>query len=152
MGICSYYCDSIINTLKALSPRMEVVLAHERVVKDVPVNKIIAAVGIKKCVISDLPDDKIDNSVKIETETRTALITIGINIYAPYSEGTKGSVGVFDDIFNTFLRVDSADLNEAKLLGTKYSREAQCLVTETEFVFESYMSGWIEGPPPIVIG
>lgn len=152
MGICSCYCDSILNTLNVLSSQMQVVLAHESIVKDVPVSKTIAAVGIKKCVVSDIPDDKIDNSVRIETDFRKVLVTVGINIYVPYSEGTKGGVNAFDSIFNTFLRANNACLNEAKLLGTKYSREAQCLVTETEFVFESDVSGWIEGPPPIVMG
>lgn len=150
MSVCAYYCDSILSDLKSLSPKMKIVLAHESSIKDVPVNDTIAAVGIKKCVVSDMPDDKIDSSVRVETETRTILVTVGINLYVPYDEGTRGSVNAFDDIFTALVNSNNYSLNKAKLLGTKYSREAQCLVTETEFVFESFITGVIEGEQPIV--
>lgn len=142
----------MMEVLKPLSSKMKIVFSHESSVKDVPVNEIIAAVGIKKCTISDMPEEKTDDNVKITTKKRTILVTVGINLYIPYNKGSRVCSEAFDSIFNILVADREGDLCESKLLSTKYSREAQCLVTETEFVFESIFTGMIEGSPPLVFG
>lgn len=119
----------------------------------IPIQKTIVAVGIKKCTVSAPPDEKEDNSVKIQENLRTILITVGINLYVPYKSGTRGSVQAFDKIFNRLLDANRQGLCESKLLGTKYSRETQSLVTETEFVFKSGIGqSDLEYFEPIVTG
>ena len=152
MNLCSNYCDLILEELSSHSSEMKVVLAHESYIKEVPLNETIAAVGIKKCVISDMPDEKTDENVKVQTKVRTILVTVGINFYVPYEKGTRGCVSAFDKVFSTLIGSNEYSLCEAKLLGTKYSRETQSLIAETEFVFESFYSGLIEGPPYIESG
>lgn len=152
MNMCASYCDQVMESLKSLSSKMDVVLAHESTVKEVPISKTIAAIGIKKCIVSDMPNATVDDNVKIETKDRKILVTVGINLYVPYKDGAKGCISAFDSIFSCLITNYEGDLNEAKLLNTKYSRETQCLVTETEFVFEAHYVGFTEGPPPIVMG
>lgn len=152
MTVCTDYCNTVAQALQDLSSEMDIVIAHESTVKDVPVRKTIAAIGIKKCVIADMPSATVDDSVKVETKERKILVTVGINLYVPYSKGTKGCTGAFDNIFSTLVKAREGELNEAKLLSTKYSRETQCLVSETEFVFEAFFTGIIQSPPPIVMG
>lgn len=152
MTICTDYCNKVVTALQPLSPQMNIVVAHESTVKDVPIHKIIAAVGVKKCVIADMPAVTVDDSVKIETRSRKMLITVGINIYVPYHSGSKACIGAFDSIFDTILNAMEPDLNEVKLLSTKYSRETQSLVSETEFVFEVLHLGAAVTEDSIVFG
>lgn len=153
MSMCESFCDSVLKNLEDLKSDMEIVLSHESTIKQIPIQKTIVAVGIKKCTVSAPPDEKEDNSVKIQENLRTILITVGINLYVPYKSGTRGSVQAFDKIFNRLLDANRQGLCESKLLGTKYSRETQSLVTETEFVFKSGIGqSDLEYFEPIVTG
>lgn len=151
MSLCNDYCDFMLDILKPLSSEMKVVLAHESCIKSVPVNEIIAAVGVKKCIVSRVPEEKTDDNVKIQKRDRCATVTVGVNLYVPYSNGTRGCTDAFDAVFDCIISKCAGYLCEARLLGTKYSREAQSLITETEFVFENGLSPIVEGPP-LVIG
>ena len=133
--------------LKPLNNKIKVVLAHENDVKIVPVNEVIAAVGVKKCTISSRLAG-IDDNVRVNTNERNITVTVGINLYVPYSQGTAGCVSAFDDIFDRLVTESNSRLCESKFLSTSYSRDTQCLVAKTEFVFET-VNGWseiIEGP------
>lgn len=145
MEFCTSYCDMILEQLEPLSSDMKIVLAHESSVKVTPIGEIIAAVGIKKCSISARSGESVDENVKVDTGKRNIIVTVGINIYVPYEKGTRGCVGAFDAIFDTLLYKNEFELCETKLLGTTYSRETQSLVTKTEFVFETNLSGLVEG-------
>lgn len=153
MSICESYCDFILEMLEPLKQDIKVILAHENPIKNVPLDQIVAAVRIKKCVIDAAVGETNDNSVKITDRTRNILITVGINLYVPYKNGTRVSANTFDRIFDLLLDKSENSLCEAKLLSTKYSREAQSLVTETEFVFKN-MLGFYESEfiDPIVPG
>lgn len=122
---------------------MKIVLAHESSIKETPVNEIIAAVGVKKCTISERIYG-IDDNVKVDTDDRNISVTVGINLYVPYSQGTAGCVSAFDDIFDRFFMEKDSLLCDSKLLSTSYSRDTQCLVAKTEFVFETVIT-WREG-------
>ena len=136
MGYCTSFCNDVMKILQPLSSKMELVLAHESSIKDVPVSKIIAAVGVKKCTVSERISSVNDN-VKVDTENRNLAVTVGINLYVPYSQGTAGCVSAFDDIFDCLFEEKDSLLCESKLLSTSYSRDTQCLVAKTEFVFET---------------
>lgn len=122
---------------------MKIVLAHESSIKETPVNEIIAAVGVKKCTISERIYG-IDDNVKVDTDDRNISVTVGINLYVPYSQGTAGCVSAFDDIFDRLFMEKDSLLCDSKLLSTSYSRDTQCLVAKTEFVFETVIT-WREG-------
>lgn len=147
MTFCNEYCDSIIEILQSLTPSIKAVISHSEEVKDVPVSETIAAVGVKKCVIADEPDSKVGDDLTLTTQSRKILVTVGINLYVPYSKGIKESYDAFDKIVTCFLAGKKFCMNEAKMLGTKYSREAQCLVSETEYEFEAVYVGTFETLP-----
>lgn len=152
MNFCEFYCSLALKWLEPLKKNMKIFLAHENPIKNVPLDEIIAAIRIKKCIIFAPADETNDNSVKVASENRKVSVTLGINLYVPYQNGTKISAQTFDNIFEAFY--DNAfGFREAKLLSTKYSRETQCLVTETEFVFENELGRYECGPfEPIVPG
>ncbi|MDE5994799.1 MAG: hypothetical protein K2G60_04720 [Oscillospiraceae bacterium] len=140
MNVCEDYCDFVLEMLEPLKQNIKIILAHENPIKNVPLDQIIAAVRIKKCIIDAPVGETNDNSIKIKDSTRNILTTVGINLYVPYRNGTRVSATTFDSIFNQFIDKSESSLCEAKLLGTKYSRETQSLVTETEFVFKNVLS------------
>lgn len=150
--ICNEYCNSILDDLKGMSPDINLVLAHESGIKSVPVSKPYVAVGIKKFVISPAIVQKNEDGAEISDGSRKLTVTVSVNIYAPYKEGTQGSTKILDTVFDTLLEKKRGSFIEARLLGTKYSRETQSLVSETEFVFENYISDIIEGPPITDLG
>lgn len=150
--ICNDYCNRILENLNDMSSDVNLVLAHESGIKSVPIGKPYVAVGIKKFVISPVIMQKNEDGAEITDGTRKLSVTVSVNIYAPYKEGTQGSTKIFDTVFDKIFEKSRGSLIEARLLGTKYSRETQSLVGETEFVFEEYISSMIESPPPIVFG
>lgn len=147
MSYCSEYCDIILEQLEPLSKNINFVFAHESSIKDVPISQTIAAISVKKCVVS-ARSTSIDDNVKVNTKNRNISVTVGINLYVPYKMGAKGCVSVFDDIFDRLVVLNDYELRESRFLSTSYSRDTQCLVAKTEFVFET-VNGWseiIEGP------
>ncbi|MCH5189945.1 MAG: hypothetical protein J1F37_05220 [Oscillospiraceae bacterium] len=147
MNFCTTYCDTVMEQLEPLSKDMKIVLAHESSIKITPIFETFVAVGIKKCSISARTNEKIDDDVTVDTGMRDIIVTVGINIYVPYKKGTKGCVKAFDAIFDRLLYENEYELRETRLLGTTYSRETQSLVTKTEFVFATDISGKIDIPP-----
>lgn len=138
MSFCTSICEMILELLKPLSKDIKFVLSHESIIKDTPVKETIAAVGVKKCTIS-ARSTSIDDNVKVDTNNRKAAVTVGINLYVPYKLGTAGCVSAFEDIFDTLVLSNASGLCESRLLSTAYSRDTQCLVAKTEFVFETFL-------------
>lgn len=151
MNLISSYCNSILNALGSMSKDVNLVLAHESGIKHVPVGKPYAAIGIKKCSVSSPIVQKNEDGADITDGTRKILITASINIYAPYKNGGLSCVKIYENIFDHIFNSSILGFVETKFLGTKYSRETQSIVAETEFVFECFLSD-SEFIEPIVPG
>lgn len=152
MTIFSSYCNSILSNLtRSMADKANVVLAHESGIKKVPIDKPYVAIGIKKCSLSSPIIQKNEDGADITNGDRKVQTTVSINIYTPYSKGAKGCVEIYEEVLDSILLGLREALVETRLFGTKYSRETQCIVGESEFVFETILSDFVS-VEPIVSG